>query len=75
MALDNAQANADAASANVKTQTDLTNQAGQGVSDTATKLKTSMDNVTEGLSKLASGGLKGAYDGLIQAGNGDGRSY
>jgi hypothetical protein len=31
-----------------------------------------MENVTEGLSKLASGGLKSAYDGLIQAGKGMG---
>ncbi|MDR1197527.1 MAG: phage tail tape measure protein [Prevotellaceae bacterium] len=70
--LENAQSNADAASANVKTQTNLVNQNQQAVSDTASKLKVSMENVTEGLSKLASGGLKGAYDGLIQAGKGMG---
>lgn len=71
-ALDNAQQNADAASTNVKVQTEISNQSQQDVTDTATKLKANMDNVTEGLSKLASGGIKNAYDGLIQAGKGMG---
>jgi tape measure domain-containing protein len=70
--LENAQSDADAASANVRAQTNIAKQNQQDVSDTASKLKASMENVTEGLSKLASGGLKSAYDGLIQAGKGMG---
>lgn len=73
-ALDNAQTNADAASSNVKTQTGIVDQSQQNVSSTATKLNASMSNVTEGLSKLASGGIKSAYDGLIQASKGMGGS-
>lgn len=66
IALENAQSNADAASENVKTQTDIVNQNQQNLSSTATNLKVNMESVTEGLSKLASGGLRNAYDGLIQ---------
>lgn len=64
--LENAQQNADAASANVKTLTDVANDNQQNLSSTATNLKANMENVTDGLSKLASGGIKNAYDGLIQ---------
>lgn len=71
-ALDTAQNNADAASSNVKTQTDIVNQNNQNLSDTSTKLRTNMNNVAEGLSKLASGGIKSSYDGLIQASKGMG---
>ena len=66
-ARDIAQQNADSASVNVKTQTDIVNQSQQNLSDSATILKANMDNVAEGLSKLASGGIKNAYDGFIQA--------
>lgn len=66
-ARDNAQQNADAASVNVKAQTDVANGNQQVLTDTATNLRANMDNVTEGLSKLASGGLKNAFDGIIQA--------
>lgn len=66
-ARDNAQQNADAASVNVKAQTDVANGNQQVLTDTATNLRANMENVTEGLSKLASGGLKNAFDGIIQA--------
>lgn len=71
-AVDTAQQNANTASANVSTQTNIANQSQQGLSDTAINLRANMNNVTEGLSKLASGGIKNAYDGLIQAGKGMG---
>lgn len=68
-ARDTAQQNADAASSNVQIQTDIANQAQQDVTDTAMKLRANMDNVVEGLSKLASGGISSAYQGLLQAGS------
>lgn len=71
-ALDIAQQNADAASANVKTQTEAANQSQQNVTDSATALKVNMENVTSGLQKLASGGIKNAYEGLLQIGKGAG---
>lgn len=75
IALENAQSNADAASENVRTQTDIVNQNQQTLSSTATNLKVNMESVTEGLSKLASGGLKNAYDGLIQTGKAMGGAF
>ena len=75
MPLENAQSNADAASENVKTQTDIVNQNQQNLSSTATNLKVNMESVTEGLSKLASGGLRNAYDGLIQTGKAMGGAF
>lgn len=71
-ALDVAQTNANAASENVQTQTNLVNESQKQVSDTSGKLKASMDNVTQGLQKLSSGGLSSAYEGLIKAGKGIG---
>lgn len=68
-ARDTAQQNADAASANVQTQTNVSNESQQNLTDTATKLRVNMDNVVEGLSKLASGGISSAYQGLLQAGS------
>lgn len=68
-ALDIAQQNADTASANVQAQTDIANQAQQDVTNTAMNLRANMDNVVEGLSKLASGGISSAYQGLLQAGS------
>lgn len=69
-ALETAQQNADIASANVKTQTDIANQAQQNISDTATKLKASMENILGGLQQLSSGGLYDAYSGIIKTVNG-----
>lgn len=71
-AVEIAKKNAQAASENVKTQTDIVSQNEKDASDTAINLKKNMDNVTEGMSKLASGGLKNAYDGLLQMGKGMG---
>lgn len=68
-ARDTAQQNADAASSNVQIQTDIANQAQQDVTDTAMELRANMDNVVEGLSKLASSGISSAYQGLLQAGS------
>nr|DAY22397.1 MAG TPA: tail tape measure protein [Caudoviricetes sp.] len=69
-ALDIARQNADIASANVKTQTDIANQAQQNMTDTATKLKASMENLLGGLQQLSSGGLYNAYSGIIKTVNG-----
>lgn len=69
LALDTAQANADAAAQNVETMQNVATTAQQTVSQTATALKTSMDGVVSGLQKIASGSLGGAYNGLIELGN------
>lgn len=69
-ALETAQQNADIASANVKTQTDIANQAQRNVTDTATRLKTSMENLLGGLQQISSGGLYNAYSGIIKTVNG-----
>lgn len=71
-ARDIAQQNADAASSNVKTQSEIAIENQQVLTDTATNLRVNMENVTNGLSKLASGGVKNAYDGLMQIGKGAG---
>lgn len=68
-AFDIAQQNADAASTNVRTQTDIANESQQNLTNTAINLRTNMNNVVEGLSKLASGGISSAYQGLLQAGS------
>lgn len=69
-ALETARQNADIASANVKTQTDIANQAQQNVADTATRLKASMENLLGGLQQISSGGLYNAYSGIIKTVNG-----
>nr|DAG47768.1 MAG TPA: tail tape measure protein [Caudoviricetes sp.] len=69
-ALDIARQNADIASANVKTQTDIANQAQRNVIDTATRLKASMENLLGGLQQISSGGLYNAYSGIIKTVNG-----
>lgn len=65
-----AQLDADAAASNVETMQGLTTEVQQTVTNTATTLKTSMANVVNGLQKLSSGSLSGAYEGLIQFGKG-----
>lgn len=67
-----AQQNANAASMNVQAQTSAANEMQQGLTNTATALKANMENVTSGLQKLASGGIKNAYEGLLQIGKGAG---
>lgn len=69
-ALDIARQNADIASANVKTQTDIANQGQRNVTDTATRLKASMENLLGGLQQISSGGLYNAYSGIIKTVNG-----
>lgn len=69
-ALDIARQNADIASANVKTQTDIANQAQRNVTDAATRLKASMENLLGGLQQISSGGLYNAYSGIIKTVNG-----
>ena len=69
-AVDAAQEQADAAASNVETMQGLATEAQQTVTNTATTLKTSMANVVNGLQKLSSGSLSGAYEGLIQFGKG-----
>ena len=69
-ALDIARQNADIASANVNTQTDIANQAQRNVTDTATRLKASMENLLGGLQQISSGGLYNAYSGIIKTVNG-----
>lgn len=69
-AVDAAQTDADAAAQNVETMQGIATETQQTVTDTATNLKTSMSNVMNGLQKLSSGSLSGAYEGLIQFGKG-----
>lgn len=71
-ALENAQSNANATSANVQMQAENTEKAQKGMSDTATALKANMDNVVNGLQQITSGGLTNIYHGLIDAGKGIG---
>ena len=67
-----AQQNANAASMNVQAQTSAANEMQQNLTNTATALKANMENVTRGLQKLSSGGIKNAYEGLLQIGKGAG---
>jgi len=70
--LEIAQQNANSASMNVQAQTSAANEIQQNLTNTATALKVNMENVTSGLQKLASGGIKNAYEGLLQIGKGAG---
>lgn len=71
-ARDTAQENADSASESVRTQEAVVNGNQKAVTDTAFTLRANMENVTQGLQKLASSGIRNAYDGLIQLGKGTG---
>lgn len=72
VARDSAQENADAASENTRKQEETVNRNREAVTDTASALSANMENITQGLQKLASAGIKNAYDGLIQLGKGAG---
>ena len=74
VARDSARENADAASENTRQQEETVNRNREAVTDTASALSANMENVTQGLQKLASAGIKNAYDGLIQLGKGVGGS-
>ncbi len=69
-ALSTAEENESAAAQNIATLQDTADAAQRAVSDTAVGLKSAMDGVVDGLQKLASGSLSGAYNGLIALGNG-----
>lgn len=69
---DTAQENADSASETVRTQEAIVNSSQRTVTNTASTLRANMENVTQGLQRLSSAGIKNAYDGLIQLGKGTG---
>ena len=68
VALEAARANAEASSAATRAAEETAEQSRRSVSRTAGRLRSTMDNVTAGLQKLSSGGLRNAYDGLVQLG-------
>lgn len=65
---------ADSASESVKKAEEAAQQSQKTTTDTATTLRNNMENVNQGLQKLASGGIQAAYEGLIQLGKGSGGS-
>lgn len=71
-ARDTAQDNADSASESVRTQEAVVSSSQRTVTNTASTLRANMENVTQGLQRLSSAGIKNAYDGLIQLGKGTG---
>lgn len=71
-ARDTAQENADSASEAVRTQEAVVSSSQRTVTNTASTLRANMENVTQGLQRLSSAGIKNAYDGLIQLGKGTG---
>lgn len=71
-AKDTAQENADSASEAVRVQEAVVNSNQRTVANTASKLRANMENVTQGLQRLSSAGIKNAYDGLVQLGKGMG---
>ncbi len=64
--LTSAKTEADTASENVRKAEETAQQNQKTTTETANNLNTNMRNVTEGLQKLASGGLKNALDGFAQ---------
>ena len=71
-ARDTAQENADSASEAVRAQEAVVNSNQRTVTNTASTLRANMENVTQGLQRLSSAGIKNAYDGLLQLGKGAG---
>lgn len=71
-ARDTAQENADSASEVVRAQEAVVNSNQRTVTNTASTLRANMENVTQGLQRLSSAGIKNAYDGLLQLGKGAG---
>lgn len=69
-ALDTAQKNADVSEQNLETMQNAVNETKDAVSQVATALKTSMDNVIGGLQKMASGSVSGAVEGIKKFGKG-----
>lgn len=69
-AVNAAQLEADASAQNLQTMQSTVTETKQAVSQTATALKTAMDNVVGGMQKLSGGSVSGVYEGLIQMGKG-----
>lgn len=69
-ALEIAQNNASAAETNIQTLQNSADAAQASITQTATRLKTGMDGVIDGLSQISSGSISGAYNGLITLGKG-----
>ena len=72
--LTSAQDEADSASENVRKAEEVAQQNQQATTKTATSLRANMENVTQGLQKLASGGIQAAYEGLLQLAKGGGEN-
>lgn len=72
--LTSAQDEADSASENVRKAEEVAQQNQQSTTKTATSLRANMENVTQGLQKLASGGIQAAYEGLLQLAKGGGEN-
>ena len=69
-AVDAAQLEADASAQNLQTMQNTVTETKQAVSQTATALKTAMDNVVGGMQKLSGGSVSGVYEGMVQMGKG-----
>ena len=64
--LTTAKAEADAASENTRKAEEAAKQNQQATTDTANNLRANMENVTQGLQQLASGGIQAAYEGFLK---------
>ena len=70
--LNAAKEEADNASENTRKAEENAQQNQKTTTETATTLKANMENVTQGLQKLASGGIQAAYEGLLKLAKGSG---
>ena len=70
--LNAAKKEADKASENTRKAEENARQNQKTTTETATTLKTNMDNVTQGLQQLASGGIQSAYEGFLKLAKGSG---
>lgn len=64
--LTTAKEEADAASENTRKAEEAAQQNQQATTDTANNLRANMENVTQGLQQLASGGIQAAYEGFLK---------
>lgn len=70
VALDIARREEEASAKQISAMQSTVDNTKKSISTTASNLKTSMDNVVNGLSQLSSGSLNGAYNGIITFGKG-----
>ena len=70
--LNAAKEEADNASENTRKAEENAQQNQKTTTETATALKANMENVTQGLQQLASGGIQAAYEGLLKLAKGSG---